>query len=68
MTYFLRKHPPTGEEVSPDFQAGMQRMEEWYQDWIVWAEAYISMLEKRLSQRCDQCEHRHSECNNPQHD
>lgn len=48
---FWRKKHPSGGEVSPEFAAGMQAMEEWYQEFVVWAYAYISLLEKRLQER-----------------
>lgn len=46
---FPRKKPPTGEPVSEEFAAGMRRMEGWYADFVVWAYAYIGLLEKRIA-------------------
>ena len=54
---FFRKKPPQGGEVSPEYAAGMRAMEEWYQEFVVWAYAYISLLEKRLSEKEDNHEH-----------
>lgn len=48
---FLRKRPPDGTEVSEEYAAGMRAMEQWYQEFVVWAYAYISLLEKRLQER-----------------
>lgn len=45
-----RKKPPSGDVVSEEYACGMQAMERWYQDFVVWAYAYISLLEKRLEQ------------------
>lgn len=45
----FRKKPPTGEPVSEEFAAGMNRMEGWYTDFVVWAYAYIGLLEKRIA-------------------
>ena len=60
---FWRKKPPSGEEVSEEYALGMQTMERWYHDFVIWAYSYISLLEKRLEQRdgagCDQCKYRH---------
>ena len=49
--HFWRKIPPSGETVSEEYARGMQSMEQWYQDFVIWAYAYISLLEKRLEQR-----------------
>ena len=48
---FWRKRPPGGGAVSEEYAAGMRTMEEWYQGFVVWAYAYISLLERRLRQR-----------------
>lgn len=51
-----RKKPPSGEKVSEDFANGMQTMETWYHEFVIWAYAYISLLEKRLNDRdCNRC-------------
>lgn len=52
---FPRKRPPTGESVSEEFAAGMRRMEGWYTDFVIWAYAYISLLEKRVSDLESEC-------------
>lgn len=63
---FWRKRPPQGGEVSEEYQAGMRAMEEWYHDFVIWAYAYISLLEKRLEQRnqdcCGKCQQRDDKC------
>lgn len=46
---FPRRKPPTSEPVSEEFAAGMREMEGWYTDFVVWAYAYIGLLEKRIA-------------------
>ncbi len=62
---FWRKKPPDGAEVSDEFARGMRAMEAWYQGFVVWAYAYISLLEMRLQQRdeecCGECKNRNNE-------
>ena len=62
---FWRRKPPGGEEVSDEYAAGMRAMEAWYHEFVIWAYAYISLLEKQLLQRendrCCQGEHRNNE-------
>ena len=47
----LRRKAPTGEDVSPEFARGMACAEGWYRDFVIWAWAYISLLEKRLAEQ-----------------
>ena len=47
---FWRRKPPGGEEVSDEYAAGMRAMEAWYHEFVIWAYAYISLLEKQLKQ------------------
>ena len=64
---FWRKKPPDGKDVSPEFEAGMRTMEEWYHEFVIWAYAYISLLEKMLQDRdkdrCGKCKHCDNESN-----
>ena len=52
---FWREKPPNASDVSEEYAAGMRAMEEWYHDFVVWAYAYISLLEKRLQERDKNC-------------
>jgi len=58
---FPRRRRPDGAEVGEEFARGMREMEEHYYRFAVWANSYISLLEKRLhdceNDRCRQCEH-----------
>lgn len=49
---FWREEPPGGtiKEPSPEYVAGMRAMESWYHEFVIWAYAYISLLEKRLQE------------------
>ena len=49
--FHLRRKAPTGEDVSPEFARGMACAEGWYHDFVIWAWAYISLLEKRLAEQ-----------------
>lgn len=60
---FWRKKPPNGAQVSEEYSLGMNAMESWYYDFVIWAYAYISLLEKRLEQSCSQCQYRGKQCN-----
>lgn len=65
---FWRKKPPGGEEVSSDFEAGMRAMESWYHEFVIWAYAYISLLEKRLQDRGEDCCGKCKRCDNEGND
>lgn len=52
---YPRKKGFDGVEVTKDYAAGVMAAEKWYSDFIVWAGAYISLLEKRLQDGHCQC-------------
>ena len=52
MILFPRKKPPGGKpggEPSEEYCNGMQAMERWYHDLILWAASYIYLLEKQIA-------------------
>ncbi len=65
MRMFWRRKPPSSDTVSKEYALGMRKMEAWYQDFVVWVYAYISLLEKHVEQleqteknSCIQCKNR----------
>ena len=62
---FLRKTAPDGAEHSKEYMLGFSKGEAIAYENIIFADAYISMLERQVAQlkeRCRQCENCNNKC------
>ena len=50
---FFRRHKPGGDpepRMSREVQEAVEFVDSCYKDFVIWADAYISLLEKRVQQ------------------